>query len=162
MDEDHTSDLAEFTVQIVAAYLGGHRAAPSDVPALIGSVHQALGALRSPEVTTVKTAKLTPAQIRRSITPDALISFEDGRPYKTLKRHLSGRGLSIAAYREKWGLPDSYPTVSATYSANRSALAKALGLGARGPKAAAPITATAIAPDSSRAEKERATAPKTP
>jgi predicted transcriptional regulator len=72
---------------------------------------------------------LTPAQIRRSITPDALVSFEDGKSYKTLKRHLSTRGLSVEQYKAKWGLPADYPVVSPNYSAARSAMAKTLGLG---------------------------------
>lgn len=67
--------------------------------------------------------------IRASITPDALVSFEDGKHYKTLKRHLAGRGLTPVAYREKWGLPPDYPMVAPNYSAVRSALARANGLG---------------------------------
>lgn len=79
---------------------------------------------RAPE-----TAKATPAQIRASVQPDYLVSFEDGRQYKTLKRHLHTHGLTPAAYREKWGLPADYPLTAASYSARRSALAKANGLG---------------------------------
>ena len=75
--------------------------------------------------------KLTPAQIRRSIREDVLISFEDGKPYKQLKRHLSSHGLTPHAYREKWGLPPDYPMTAPSYSAQRSALAKAAGLGKR-------------------------------
>ena len=65
-----------------------------------------------------------PAQIRKSITPDALISFIDGKPYKTLKRHLTGNGMTIEQYRERFGLPRDYPSTAASYSAQRSALAK--------------------------------------
>jgi predicted transcriptional regulator len=78
--------------------------------------------------------KATPAQIRKSITRDALISFEDGKPYKTLKRHLTTFGLTIEQYRAKWGLPADYPTVAPSYSEARSAMAKALGLGQGGRK----------------------------
>ncbi len=67
--------------------------------------------------------------MRKSITPETLISFEDGRPYKTLKRHLAGRGLTPEQYRQKWGLPADYPMVSPNYSAARSQMAKSLGLG---------------------------------
>ncbi len=73
--------------------------------------------------------KATAAQIRASIRSDALISFEDGKPYKTLKRHVAGAGLTLAEYREKWGLPSDYPSVAPEYSARRSAMAKSAGLG---------------------------------
>ncbi len=67
--------------------------------------------------------------IRKTVTPDHIISLEDGKPYKSLKRHLTTRGLSPDEYRQKWGLPHDYPMVAATYAAQRSELAKTLGLG---------------------------------
>ena len=73
--------------------------------------------------------KATPAEIKRSITPDALISFIDGKPYKTLKRHLTGHGLDPQSYRLRYGLPADYPMVATNYAAQRSELAKSLGLG---------------------------------
>ena len=76
--------------------------------------------------------KATAAEIRRSIRPDALISFEDGKSYKALKRHLTTRGLTVDQYRAKWGLPNNYPTVLPAYSRARSELAKAAGLGQKG------------------------------
>jgi predicted transcriptional regulator len=111
---------------------------------LIAGIYSALsglgqgGASEAPAV-----EKLTPAQIRKSITPDALISFIDGRPYKTLKRHLSGNGMTIEQYRERYGLPRDYPSTAASYSAQRSALAKSLGLGNQRRKAAAKTATTA-------------------
>jgi predicted transcriptional regulator len=69
------------------------------------------------------------SQVKKSITPDSLISFEDGKPYKTLRRHLATRGLTPEQYRDKWGLPADYPMVSPNYSAARSAMAKHSGLG---------------------------------
>ena len=80
--------------------------------------------LKKPEKT-----RATPAQIRKSVTPDALISFIDGKPYKTLRRHLTLRGLTPEQYRAKWGLAPDYPMTSASYSEQRSELARALGLG---------------------------------
>jgi predicted transcriptional regulator len=65
--------------------------------------------------------KATPPEIKRSITPDYLVSFEDGKRYKTLRRHLMGRGLSSEEYRAKWGLLVDYPMTSASYSAQRRA-----------------------------------------
>lgn len=79
--------------------------------------------------------KPTPTQIKKSISPDALISFVDGKPYRTLKRHLTVHGLSVDEYRTHYGLPSNYPSVSANYSATRSALAKQLGLGNQRKKA---------------------------
>jgi predicted transcriptional regulator len=67
--------------------------------------------------------------IKKSVTPDYIISLEDGRQYKSLKRHLSGRGLTPAEYRTKWGLPHDYPMVAPNYAAQRSEMAKAIGLG---------------------------------
>lgn len=77
----------------------------------------------------VSVVKLTPAQIQRSISPDALMSFEDGRSYKTLRPHLARLGLTPEAYREKWGLPPNYPMVAQTYSDQRSARARKRGFG---------------------------------
>ena len=80
--------------------------------------------------------KPTAAQIRKSVTPDALISFIDGKPYKTIKRHLAKHDLTFAEYRARYGLPSDYPSTAATYSAKRSELARALGLGQLQRKAA--------------------------
>lgn len=118
----------QMTAGVVAAYIAGNRVATDDLPGLIRSVHTALGGLGAPEEPP-PAARLTAAQIRRSITPDALISFEDGKSYKQLKRHLTTRGMTPADYRAKWGLPKDYPMVAAGYAAVRSALAKAAGLG---------------------------------
>jgi predicted transcriptional regulator len=79
--------------------------------------------------TTVAIHPKTPKEIKNSIQDDALISFEDGRHYKTLKRHLTIRGLTPITYREKHGLPVDYPMVCPSYSAHRSELAKTMGLG---------------------------------
>jgi predicted transcriptional regulator len=83
--------------------------------------------------------------IKKSVTPDYLISLEDGRKYKSLKRHLNTRGMSPDEYRAKWGLAKDYPMVAASYSAQRSNLAKTLGLG-RGGRNAAAAPAAAGAP----------------
>lgn len=127
-----SSELVSLTSGIVAAYVSTNTVSPNDLPALIATVHKALAGAGGPEAALEMPnapAKRTAAQIRRSITPDALISFEDGRAYKTLKRHLSVPGLTIAEYKAKWGLPTDYPTTASSYSAMRSALAKATGLG---------------------------------
>ncbi|XYD10523.1 MucR family transcriptional regulator [Methylobacterium sp. NMS12] len=124
------ADLIELTTEIVAAYVSNNSVPTSEMPALLSSIHGALNGLNSPAAPTeAKVDRATPGQIRKSITPDALISFEDGRPYKTLKRHLKGVGLTPDEYREKWGLPRDYPMTAPSYSEMRSALAKNNGLG---------------------------------
>ena len=125
-------ETVELTVGIVTAYVSNNHLPMAELAALIGAVHARLAGLGRQEEAQAEARELvqpTPAQIRRSITPEALISFEDGRPYKTLRRHLSTRGLTAEAYRTKWGLPADYPMVAAAYSAHRSSLAHALGLG---------------------------------
>ncbi|MDR7039655.1 putative transcriptional regulator [Methylobacterium sp. BE186] len=124
-------DYTELAADIVAAYVSSNSLPLTDLPALISSVHAALSGLtaESAEAEAESASRPTPAQVRKSITPDALISFIDGKPYKTLKRHLSTHGLDIHAYRQRYGLPNDYPSTAANYSAQRSQLAKSLGLG---------------------------------
>ncbi|GJE41303.1 MucR family transcriptional regulator [Methylobacterium soli] len=126
----------ELAVDIVSAYLANNHVAAGDLPALLMNVHAAVSGLSQAPAVSEPETKATPAQIRKSINHDALISFEDGKPYKTLRRHLTIRGLSPEAYRAKHGLPVDYPMVAASYSEQRASLAKALGLG-RGRSAAA-------------------------
>ena len=146
MTEETIPNLIDSTVEIVSAYLAQNRLAPEDVPNLIQNVHASLTGLGGgADVSSeIDVERPTTAQIRKSITPDSLISFEDGKSYKTLKRHLSTRGLTPDDYRSKWGLPHDYPIVSSNYSAARSALAKQMGLGAKGRKAAAKRTKKAV------------------
>jgi predicted transcriptional regulator len=120
------------TTGIIAAFVVRNRIAASELPDVIRAVHQALAGLEPPDAPgTPETQKPTAAQIRKSITPGALISFEDGRPYRVLKRHLTTRGLTPAQYRAKWGLPADYPMTAADYAQRRRDVAKAIGLGKR-------------------------------
>jgi predicted transcriptional regulator len=140
--EPETADYAELTTNLVSAYVSNNPVPVSELPTLIASTHAALTGLgKGAEMEATAVEKLTPAQIRKSITPDALISFIDGKPYKTLKRHLTGNGLTIEQYRERYGLPRDYPSTAASYSALRSEMAHKLGLGQQrrkvAPKAAA-------------------------
>ena len=141
--EPQSVDYTELTASLVAAYVSNNRVQPSEIGALIVSTHAALTGLgASSAQAAVSVEKPTPAQIRKSITPDALISFVDGKPYKTLKRHLTRNGMTFDEYRERYSLPRDYPSISASYSEQRSALAKSLGLGQQRrkavPKAAEP------------------------
>ena len=126
-----TPDLRLLTAEIVAAYVAHNSMQPAGMPEVIASVHAALTSLVTgvSKATSETVEPATPAQIRRSITPDALISFFDGKPYKTLRRHLTGHGLDADSYRRRFGLPADYPMVAANYAALRSELAKQLGLG---------------------------------
>src|ERR671913_1174881 len=126
--EAGTPDLTALTAEVVSAYVANNSLRPADIPDLIDSVHRALQSL-SAQPKAEPEKREPPVSIRKSITPDFLISLEDGRRYKSLKRHLNGRGLSPEQYREKWGLPRDYPMVAPNYAKQRSELAKALGLG---------------------------------
>ncbi|MET3780785.1 putative transcriptional regulator [Brevundimonas sp. 1080] len=121
-------------VDIVVAYLANTKIDPAEVPQLIGAPHAALVQLtvrRHEEKPDVAREKPNRVAIRKSVTPDGIISFLDGKTYRALKRHLSTRGYTPASYREAFGLPDDYPIVAPAYSAVRSAHAKANGLGAK-------------------------------
>ena len=122
----------ELTADLVSAYVSNNAVRPTDLPELISTIHSTLGALSNGgagQANEDQVEKPTAAQIKKSLTHDALISFEDGKPYKTLRRHLTLRGLTPEAYREKYGLPRDYPMTSPGYSAQRSDLARTLGLG---------------------------------
>ncbi|MDR7039623.1 putative transcriptional regulator [Methylobacterium sp. BE186] len=143
IEEDATTNHIELTVDIVSAYVSNNRASVADLPSLIANVHAAVSGLSQTAAPSEPEVKATTAQIRKSITPDALISFEDGKPYKTLRRHLATRGLTPESYREKWGLPRDYPMVTTSYSEARSSLAKSLGLGLQRSKPVSTAAATA-------------------
>ncbi|ACA16366.1 transcriptional regulator, MucR family [Methylobacterium sp. 4-46] len=116
---------------IVAAYVSNNSVRPDDLPSLIAAVGATLGDLGKPAAPPVEEKpKATPTQIRKSITPDALISFIDAKPYKSMKRHLTKNGLTPDEYRQMYGLPRDYPMVAPNYAAQRSELAKSMGLGA--------------------------------
>ncbi|MGY2052882.1 MucR family transcriptional regulator [Methylobacterium sp. JK268] len=121
-------NLTALAGDLVAAYVANNRISTVELPLLLRTIHETLNALVSPPPPAPEKP-IPPIPIRKTVTPDAIISLEDGKPYKSLKRHLSGRGLTPEQYREKWGLPPDYPMVAATYAAQRSELAKTLGLG---------------------------------
>lgn len=135
------------TADLVAAYVSNNPLPAGDLPVLIRSVRAVLAedvpvlpAAIVPTCASPAIEKPSDAQIKKSITPDALISFLDGKPYKTLRRHLTTHGLTPESYRARFGLPLDYPMVSPNYSAARSELAKAAGLGRGGAASGAPET----------------------
>jgi predicted transcriptional regulator len=124
------ADLIELSTEIVSAYVSHNAVSPSDLPKLIAEVHGALRGLQSNEV-PMPVEELKPAvPVRKSVGNDYIICLEDGKKFKSLKRHLRTHyNLSPEEYREKWGLPADYPMVAPSYSATRSKLAKDNGLG---------------------------------
>ncbi|EHH13902.1 transcriptional regulator [Mesorhizobium amorphae CCNWGS0123] len=132
--EKNIDTLIELTADVVSAYVSNNPVPVGDLPALIGQVHAALKGTAG-SVSTQEPEPLKPAvPIRKSVTPDYIISLEDGKKFKSLKRHLSTHyGLTPDEYRAKWGLPADYPMVAPNYASARSALAKTMGLG-RKPK----------------------------
>ncbi len=130
---DKTDNLASLAAQIVAAYVSNNQVPQPDLPRLIGDVHRALTAAITRQAPRQEPAELKPAvTVRKSLTPDFLICLEDGKKFKSLKRHLRTHyNLSPEQYREKWNLPADYPMVAPNYAKARSSLAKRMGLGQR-------------------------------
>ena len=139
MDAVAPDDLVQLTADIVSAYVSNNKVGSAELGKLIEDVHAALQ--RAPNGPAAPEPEpLVPAvPIRKSVTPDYIVSLEDGRKFKSLKRHLAGTyGMTPDEYRSKWGLPRDYPMVAPNYAKARSELAKSMGLGR---KAAAPAPA---------------------
>jgi predicted transcriptional regulator len=130
---DDKPEIIEMTADIVSAYVGNNSVSAGELPSLILSVHRALAGVAT-GVEVVDTAPKEPAvPVKRSITPGFLICLEDGRKFKSLKRHLRTKyNLSPEDYRAKWGLAKDYPMVAPDYAKARSDLAKQMGLGQGG------------------------------
>jgi len=118
------------TADIVAAYVGRHEVAPNDIPALIHQVHAALVRVGGEALEVAAEAPKPAVSPKRSVTPEYIVCLEDGKKFKSLKRHLRTQyKMTPEQYREKWGLPPDYPMVAPNYAAARSHLAKQMGLG---------------------------------
>jgi predicted transcriptional regulator len=132
---DGKGELVELTAEIVAAYVGNNPVPQADLPRLISDVYKSLsGAVTGIEEEKKSIAEeLKPAvPVRRSVSDDYIICLEDGKKFKSLKRHLRTHyNLSPEQYRERWGLPADYPMVAPNYAKARSSLAKKMGLGQR-------------------------------
>ena len=134
---DDKSEVIEMTADIVAAYVGANSVAAGDLPSLIQSVHRALSGVAAGADVAEAAPKEPAVPVKRSITPDFLVCLEDGRKFKSLKRHLRTKyNMSPEDYRAKWGLPKDYPMVAPSYAKARSDLAKQMGLGQGGRQAA--------------------------
>ncbi|WAJ31553.1 MucR family transcriptional regulator [Jeongeupella avenae] len=152
---------------IITAYVSNNQIPAAELPALIANVRAVLAGQGVGQTAAApEPAELTPAvPVKKSITPDYLISLEDGKKYKSLRRHLQASyGMTPDDYRRKWGLPSDYPMVAPNYAAARSALAKSLGLGRKraveAPIEAAPEPiveeAPAVAPKAKRGRAKKA------
>lgn len=127
---DQNDELITLTASIVSAYVARNNVPPGDLASVIASTHAALAGLGGPPAAVAAEPLVPAVPIRKSVTPDAIICLEDGRAFKTLRRHLSSSyGLTPEQYRVKWGLPADYPMVAPNYAESRSAMAKSIGLG---------------------------------
>src|SRR4249919_917242 len=138
MDEaGEQQGLLSLTTEIVAAFAGHNTVATSDLPELIGTVYAALRAAGTVEAEKPVEALVPAVPIKKSVMPEFIVCLEDGKKLKMLKRHLAtSYNMTPAAYRQRWGLPKDYPMVAPAYAAQRSALAKSIGLGRKRVEAA--------------------------
>jgi predicted transcriptional regulator len=129
-DSTAGTNYIELTAKIVAAYVSHNSVSAGDLAGLINQVHAALTRVTTGH-SEVPSEPLKPAvSVKRSITPDYIVCLEDGKKFKSLKRHLRTQySMTPEAYREKWELPPDYPMVAPNYAAARSQLAKQMGLG---------------------------------
>ena len=128
-----SSELVELTVDIVSAYVSNNAVVRAEVPNLIDQIFNALRQAAAKETQPIQQGLIPAVPIKKSVTPDYIICLEDGKQFKSLKRHLRNSfNLSPDEYRAKWGLPYDYPMVAPNYAAARSALAKKMGLGRKG------------------------------
>ena len=129
-DTSNPGNLIAQTADIVSAYVSNNTVSAGDIPALINQVHSALMRV-SRGSGDMPSEPLKPAiSVKRSITPDYLVCLEDGKKFKSLKRHLRTQyNMTPEQYRDKWALPPDYPMVAPNYAAARSQLAKKMGLG---------------------------------
>jgi predicted transcriptional regulator len=130
MSEAHSKGFVDLTASIVSAYVSNNATTAAEIPGLISQIHAALQRVANGG----SDAALEPAKpavsVKKSMTPDYLVCLEDGKRFKSLKRHLRTQyNMSPEQYREKWGLPSDYPMVAPNYAVARSQLAKKMGLG---------------------------------
>ena len=148
--------LAALTADVVSAYVSNNSVPMGELATLIADVNAALVSVNAPAQVSQPEA-LTPAvPVKKSVTPDFIICLDDGKKFKSLKRHLrTAYGMTPQEYRQKWGLPSDYPMVAPNYSKSRSALAQAAGLGQIRRKSAPPESASVIEAASGSGRKSK-------
>lgn len=129
MAED-TESLIGLVADIVSAYVSNNSVPAADLPGLIATTHAAISGLGAAPAPVIEERPTPVVSIKKSITPEFLICLEDGKKFKSLKRHLrTAYNMSPEEYRARWGLPSDYPMVAPSYAEARSSLAKKMGLG---------------------------------
>ena len=129
-DQSANPNNLELTAEIASAYVANNSLSQSELPALLHSVHDALNRTAAGKADQPAPTLTPPVPIRKSVTPDYIVCLEDGKKFKSLKRHLRTQySMTPEQYREKWGLPADYPMVAPNYAKARSELAKEMGLG---------------------------------
>jgi predicted transcriptional regulator len=127
---DDKKDLPGMVAAIVSAYVSANQVPPHELPGVIRTVHAALRDISAGAQISMETSQEPAVAVKKSITPDYIICLEDGKKFKSLKRHLRTRySMTPDEYRAKWSLPHDYPMVAPNYAKERSNLAKRMGLG---------------------------------
>ena len=153
MENTEGLNVSELTADIVAAYVSNNSVRAEDLAQLIGDVHTALQQTRNGKAEPAPEPQEPAVSVKKSVSPDFIVCLEDGKKFKSLKRHLQGEhGMTPAEYRAKWGLKKDYPMVAPNYSESRSLLARALGLGRK----AATGAETALAKQGTTSPRKRA------
>ena len=130
MNEPGPKGFVDLTASIVSAYVSNNPTTASEIPALISQIHAALVRVSNSGLEPVPEPAKPAVSVKKSMTSDYLVCLEDGKRFKSLKRHLRTQyNMSPEQYREKWGLPADYPMVAPNYAVARSQLAKKMGLG---------------------------------
>ena len=156
------NQLVELTADIAAAYLSANTVPAGELAGLIQTIHQALSGVSTGAPAQAAEPAKPAVPLKKSITPDFLISLEDGKKYKSLKRHLRTKyNMTPEDYRTKWGLPKDYPMVAPNYAKARSEMARSMGLGqgGRGRKKAANANTNAKAAPKTSAKSAKAKTP---
>lgn len=132
MEDSDGRELVELTAKIVAAYVSNNSINSSDIPQLINETHAALARATGQGGEVEREEQRPKVAVKKSVMPDYIVCLEDGKKFKSLKRHLRTHyNMTPEEYREKWGLPHDYPMVAPNYARQRSDLAKKMGLGTR-------------------------------
>lgn len=127
---DSKSELVDMAAEIVSAYVSANQIPPQELPALIRTIYFALSEVSEAPSALLDQSQEPAVSVKKSVTPDYIICLEDGKKFKSLKRHLRTRyNMSPEEYRTKWALPHDYPMVAPNYAKERSNLAKRMGLG---------------------------------
>lgn len=130
-EEQPGPDVIEWVVEIVSSYVSNNSVPTGELPSLLISVHDSLRRLSGSQIETPRQPPSPAVPIRKSVADDHVVCLEDGKSFKSLKRHLQTvHGMTPDQYRERWGLGRDYPMVAPAYAKARSALAKGMGLGA--------------------------------